>query len=518
MKAKLIIIISAVIAIASCEKLKSDTLYFSENTIENTTLSDFEIALTRNAVIGKKLPNPYKVDVMNEALRNLQTKSDLGNVELKATHHYIMFKPENHEHYRSLIMQDDIDLNSFPLDHEISSGLIVVDPNPAYSTNGYSHKWTYVPIDRDLSNIDCPYEILYDIVSFDEETAVTKSSNISEDIFNLIEQEAHSLCGMELERVPQTKTKTTPSGNIKYYDSSYDRLIGCNGMTVKAQRLTKKAYGHCDDNGNFTCDKDFTYKWTYTVFWGRTDFEIREGTQSTEEISLVFTKQDAPLNLTFDNRNDSNQYKNLVYPCEILRAACQYYYGDIDNLNRPPMKDEIKDRIYIRAVRGRGTENGFFQEMLSLKSTPYIHIYEKDKTTNNRQSSNYIYFATIHELAHASHWVHDFDNYIHPIMMLNVQESFANGVGWHLTKKVHPNFEIEYDNMYYTGIVEDMIDNDGHKANNETIPEYVSGYSIQEVENAVYGAWTYAMWENNLNSLYPNNDTRIYLDDLFDIW
>lgn len=54
MKAKLIIIISAVIAIASCEKLKSDTLYFSENTIENTTLSDFEIALTRNAVIGKK--------------------------------------------------------------------------------------------------------------------------------------------------------------------------------------------------------------------------------------------------------------------------------------------------------------------------------------------------------------------------------------------------------------------------------------------------------------------------------
>ena len=72
--------------------------------------------------------------------------------------------------------------------------------------------------------------------------------------------------------------------------------------------------------------------------------------------------------------------------------------------------------------------------------------------------------------------------------------------------------------MYYTGIVEDMIDNDGHKANNETIPEYVSGYSIQEVENAVYGAWTYAMWENNLNSLYPNNATRIYLDDLFDIW
>ena len=168
MKTKLIIILSVIIAMTSCEKQSSDFLDFSENDIENTTLSDFEIALTRNAVIGKKLPNPYKVEVMNEALRNLQTKSDIGEFELKATHHYVMFKPENHEHYRSLIMQDDIDLNSFPLDHEITSGWVVVNPDPAYSTNGYSHKWTYIPVERDLSNIDCPYEILYDIVSFDE--------------------------------------------------------------------------------------------------------------------------------------------------------------------------------------------------------------------------------------------------------------------------------------------------------------------------------------------------------------
>lgn len=65
MKTKLIIILSAIIAMTSCEKQSSDILDFPENDIENTTLSDFEIALTRDAVIGKKLPNPYKVDVMN---------------------------------------------------------------------------------------------------------------------------------------------------------------------------------------------------------------------------------------------------------------------------------------------------------------------------------------------------------------------------------------------------------------------------------------------------------------------
>ena len=94
MKTKLIIILSAIIAMTSCEKQSSDILDFPENDIENTTLSDFEIALTRDAVIGKKLPNPYKVDVMNAALKNLQTKSDIGDFELKATHHYIQSERE----------------------------------------------------------------------------------------------------------------------------------------------------------------------------------------------------------------------------------------------------------------------------------------------------------------------------------------------------------------------------------------------------------------------------------------
>ena len=34
---------------------------------------------------------------MNAALKNLQTKSDIGDFELKATHHYIMFKPVDNQ-------------------------------------------------------------------------------------------------------------------------------------------------------------------------------------------------------------------------------------------------------------------------------------------------------------------------------------------------------------------------------------------------------------------------------------
>ena len=55
MKTKLMIVLSAIFAMISCEKQPNDILDFPENNIENTTLSDFELALTRDAVIGKKV-------------------------------------------------------------------------------------------------------------------------------------------------------------------------------------------------------------------------------------------------------------------------------------------------------------------------------------------------------------------------------------------------------------------------------------------------------------------------------
>lgn len=178
MKLKYFFLFIITCIMCSCEQ-HVDLINDTHNLNNEIVQTDFEKALQRPAIIGEKIPNPYSFDIMNKALKNLQTKSGINDIELKPTHHYVMFKPECHEHYRSLIMQDDLDLNSFPLDHEISDGWIVVNPDPAYSTNGYSHKWSYVPVDRDLDDICCPYEILYDIVAIDDEVATTKSDQIS---------------------------------------------------------------------------------------------------------------------------------------------------------------------------------------------------------------------------------------------------------------------------------------------------------------------------------------------------
>lgn len=522
MKTTLFTTIITLTILVACEKHDNKLDSVVENQELNSEIStfqnDFAKALMRPAQIGKKQPNPYSLDIMNEALNQLETKSGVTIGELEATHHYIMFKPECHAHYRSLIMQDDLDLNSFPLDHEISDGWIVTNPDPAYSTNGYSHKWSYVPVGRDLTNIDCPYEILYDIFYIDEDDIETKSNKIPYELFDRLEIEAHSICNIELEKIPQTKaTAVTPSGNIKYYDSSYKSNIGCYGMSIKANRLTKKSYGYCDEEGNFKCDKSFKYKWTYTVYFSRADFEMRRDTTSTDEIALVFKKQHGPLNLLFNN---SSEYVDCMFYCEILRAACKYYYGEIDGLNRPPYKDDLKDRIYIQAMRGHtpsGGTGGFFSYSNTLNSIPHIRIYRDAPYTYDRQPSSEIYFNTIHELAHSSHWK------INPSLFYNscqtkVKESFATGIGIHMTRKVHPAFKWEYWGNY-TGVVEDLMDADGITSDfSHKYIENVSGLTIAEIENSIKGVTTWNGWRDNIISMYPYNSSISNVSALFSVW
>ncbi len=512
MNNKVCILILSLIIIA-CEQ--EDVITTSDNlnieSVENSI--SLEQILSQKMSIGKKLPNPYSVSIMQSALENVKrkTKTNISIDSIYPTHHYVMFKPSCHNHYRALIMDDDLDINPYPLDHEIEGGWVVVDPDPRYSTNGYQHKWAYVPIDKDLSTIDCPYEILYDICCPDEEC--TKSSTLFMENFKMIEEEAHRLCGLKMEPLLSTKaTSVTPHGRITYRDSSLHKYIGCYGMSVKARRLTKSSYGHCDDEGYFECDKSFKYKWTYTVFFGRTDFETRRDTE-TEPVSLVFDGYHSALNLQFAK---NTSYEDCIFYCEILRAACKYFYGEIDGLRRPPYKDELEDRIYLEAIRGLapdgGYTNGFFQPYTTLNSIPYIRIYRDNYL--GRRSSGEIYWTTIHELAHSSHWKQDVVSFLSA--NLKVVESYATGIAWYLTKKLYPAYNRTYDSTY-TGIIQDLLDNDGIKGTS-SIPENVSDYSILEVESSVIGVRTWNEWRDNIIQLYPYNPTISNVSNLFSLW
>ena len=502
-----------VVSLVSCQKEKLEHPLVVP--IQEEKQESLDAILGRAAVIGAARPNPYSEENMLRALReyNAETKSDVPESVMSPTHHYIVFKPSCHAHYRSLVMRSDIDTDPFPLDHEISDGWVMLDPDPEYSTNGYQHRWGYVPVDVDLSGLDCPYEILYDIVSPEEEET---KSRVGEDVLEVVEALSYKLCGLP-PPVPIVETKATsvtPHGNITYRDSSYNAYIGCHGMSVKAQRLTKKSYGHCDEAGNFVCDKSFKYNWTYTVFFSRTDFEMRRDS-STVEIMLVFSDRHDALNLQFKT---SNQYVDHIFYCEILRAACRYFYLPIDGLNRPPMADELNDRLYIQAVRGADTVHhyyGVFYREDYLASYPFIRVY-RDSYYLGRSPSDRVYHTTIHELAHSSHWKNNPSYYVNSVSS-KVKESFATGIAWHLTKKVHSDYYRAYYGDY-TGIVEDIIDNDGYKSGDNMVMEFVTGFTIKNIEDSVQGASSWDSWAQNLKTLFPYNPTISEVQSLFDIW
>lgn len=470
--------------------------------------------LMQEAVIGEEQPNPYRTENLKKALGEIskQTKAEYSEDLIEATHHYVVFLPECHEHYRRLVLKDDLDLYPYPLDHQVSDGWIMTDP--AYSINGIQHRWAYVPMDYDLESIGCPYEVLYDVMDLDNcPDPETRSSNIDYTLYQELVKISHQLCNLSLPEIVQTKSAVVPSGNITYRDSTLGKYIGCYGMSVKARRLTKTSYGHCDENGDFRCDKSYKHKWDYTVFFSRTDFEMRRDTTSTDEITLKFSDYHGPLNLVFSK---SSKYIDCIFYCEILRAACRYYYGAIDGLRRPPYKNELSDRLYIQAMRGgdaNNSYNGYFQGYRSLNNRPYIRIY-RDNMYEGRRPSAGIYWTTIHELAHSTHWKQNIILGISP--ETKVTESFATGIAWYLTKKVHPTYIRPYSSTY-TGIVQDLIDNDGYKWNS-SIPETVSDFSIAEIEEAVIGAVTWDQWADNIVSLYPYNPTVSKVYNLFAIW
>lgn len=156
--------------------------------------------------------------------------------------------------------------------------------------------------------------------------------------------------------------------------------------------------------------------------------------------------------------------------------------------------------------------NVFFQPYASMKSIPFMRIYRDNPV---RRESSEIYWTTIHELAHSVHWKQNIS--VFRETETKVTESYASGIAWYLTKKVHPNHIRRYSGNY-TGIVEDLLDNDGFKAQSSFVHEYVSGFTIQEIETSVIGAKTWDEWNNNIIRLYPYNPTISNVNNLFTLW
>ena len=457
-------------------------------------------------VLGQKVESPYDLDNMRQALTNLRKSYRSNGVsithEIDVTHHYVKFLPQSEAHLDSLSYDPNLVLYGYPLDREIvKSGSYYIDPDapldkpmPLYAT---------VEVDHVLPT-GVPYEILTQLHNPESDEDYTVISNVngrnSRFIEDLVDEAFRLIGNSGVGTAPNARSKKwTPSGTIRSYDSSKNRLIGIYGLKVRIRGGFFTQTRFTNSNGYFRSNRSYRRDVYYSFNFERYDFEIRPIGRSSPA-NVTSAKKRIAWAMDFSSSDDRKAYATF------FRAAFHYYYGDRQGLSSPPENAFLRRQLKIHEG-GTNARNGVYNPnngatIYNLKS----------------RNSDAIYGTVIHELAHAAHWKLSKSDYDHTSTI--VAESWARGVEWALTSSEYPDFIPKYKGAY-TGVVQDMIDSDVNspKKDNSTITpsEYVTGYSISQIEQALIRQRSWTAWRDNIKSKHVNA-TEKHLDALFDYW
>ncbi|MBX9808263.1 MAG: hypothetical protein K2X95_10755, partial [Flavobacteriaceae bacterium] len=259
--------------------------------------------------------------------------------------------------------------------------------------------------------------------------------------------------------------------------------------------------GITNENGDFSTGT-VRGEARYVIQWERQHYDIRSGWFGQAETRGPY-ENDRPWNYSVSG-SDNVQY------AMIHRAAHHYYYKDIKGLQRPPLISQLPSRVKIAAIDNYNSDmNGdtsYWRQNLSAGIFPMIRIYRRDYCKD-------YYGTTIHELAHSSHC--NMGNWTYQKTDDKVVESWARGVQWELSRMVYPLYTNDYFGNY-TGVVQDLIDNDGIFGG-WFYGENVNGYTISQLEKSLIGQKTWNDWKNKIKNDYEN-PTENNLDKVFDYW
>lgn len=485
-------------------------------------------------VLGRQLENPYSVENMRNALRNLSptTRSGITDDAIQTTHYYVKFKPQNQQEL-DLIKQDStINWYDIPLDYEIEQyGTYYHDPSVPDTLPTYQYASIEVAKWSAIKETGVNYEMLAELFIPDEDkddkpqSAMTRlGKDWSEELTDALVEEALRMTGnneedYEADVHTRANGKWRPAGRITYYDDDLNQTIGLEGIKVKANRWFTTHTGFVDANGYYSCDGRFKRPANYSFDFERYEFHVKGDGVKTD---FDGPKKTGNWDYHFARTKSQSEY----FGATVFRAAYHYYYKDIGGLRRPPQNSFWKTQMKLKVHNKTNDDsNGDFnsaRRFLGMGSA--IKLYNPHRETVD------IYATTIHELSHAAHWrmivkepdtkryrdFHDAED--------KMVESWARGVQWYLTKMVYNDYRgATYNDKYpaYTNVVIDLIDtendhiyNEGH---NKRQGDDVSGYTMEQIESALIGCNTWEKWKNNIKSKY-NNETEKNLDALFAAW
>jgi hypothetical protein len=457
---------------------KKDIVDYNDLDKENLEITSKKI---NQNLYGKKLQNPYSVDNMNTALQNLIKNGRVANIPVRTTHYYVKFIPKNEKELELIEGDESLDLYNYPLDYDISN----ININDIDSKEWYAA----VPIDYQFPNTS--YKII-------ENLYIPEDDGIPEDNTNLLVDEALKITNnLKVSKETSRRRKWYPHGKIQLRNTDSIKYQGLEGVVVKARRWfrTRRMRTNADGDYQATSSQFFRRPAHFSIIWEDYGYKLRRRWSTVGYHAGRYSDK-------WDWKIKSGEQ---WYYATIYRAAYHYYSKDIKGLRRPPAFYAWHRKLKIRAhydthPQGDGIGGSFPSSYII--SNFAINIW------NPFRKSSKIYGTTIHELAHTSHWLMSRSDYRNGDNIL--VESWAVGVSWSLTTMYYPNYYPNIDAGFgYDSTIIQAIDG-FHPVEND----FVTGYTIKELEDALEGVRRWKDYHNNILNSY-NNATENNLHYLF---
>jgi hypothetical protein len=525
--------------------------------------------------LGKKLINPYSVENMQKAYQNLKNNGSLkSEIKIKTTHYYVRFSPNSFDELAILQNDTTLELFDYPLDYELEEGGTFYH-DPSVPINEIT--WQYCAVESDYEFPNIKYEILEKLYLPKNNKTKALGKDAEQDIDMLIKESLTITGNIKASGdAPTTQSVNYwhPRGTIKVWDGDMGTTIyaneifdhweyvPCDGVSaqknmqvniVKPGELCREAvfrieydtingqwvpvagckvrayswfqvqYDLTDANGYFYISENFTGTVNYSIKWERNDFDIRSDNWGQAYYNGP-QLEEQPWTLNIDSGGMSWVYAH------IHRGAYTYYYANEWGIKSPPKNDGhgfLAQRIHLGAMNNEGRSH--YYDFNALITLPQIKIYRAN-SHGVIQSSIDLFGTTIHEFAHASHWEIGYSTgqYIVDAIFSSpyLPESWAVGVEATITSDIYNNEygqwqDIKLNNSLiiggYTPIVWDMWDDYDQRAEegDDSYPaDSVSGYTLKQLEDALYGIRDWDEWQGNIFELY-SNPTKNYLAQLF---
>ena len=368
-----------------------------------STKENTEVVSHEKIELGRKLENPYSVTNVRKAMTALFPTR--ASVDVPVSDLYVRFLPKNSDDL-GVLSDLGLDLFDHPLDHEIvKTGDYYHDP--LIPSEEITWQYAVVPSDFVFPD-DISYEIL-DECFIPDEGVVTKGF---EDVdWISVERKAFEITDNADMLVPQTRSRTKPSGQITIVDDKLRKTVGVSCVKVMANVFVRVSSTFTDKDGKYQFSMKFSAKPHYNIcFKNKIGFTIGlNKILVPASTSSIGKGSPDGVNVKIDSKSDATLFRR----CVVNNAAYDYYMKcERTGVTKPAKNirfwilNILKPSSTLMIHHGAFLDNKLVSKYLGVYSavvrifSPDITIGSKDKNGNYAE----LYMTTIHEMAHATHF------------------------------------------------------------------------------------------------------------------